>query len=180
MPLTAKQIRSNDQLSKDGLDADAIKDFRATEQRYYAMLVELDDANAKKDYDAATRLEYSIARTEFRLSYQGRNPKEIPIAELREHVGSVESWDGVIQTYARKVSNPATAVRAFCMRCTGGQQAEIRRCQATSCPLWPVRIGKNPFYGKTMPPTMDLPKIELEDDADAALVEDDDNVEAKE
>lgn len=39
------------------------------------------------------------------------------------------------------------AVRAKCVDCCCGQLAEIRRCTAYRCPLWPYRMGSNPFYG---------------------------------
>jgi len=27
-------------------------------------------------------------------------------------------------------------------------QAEARKCTATTCPLWPFRMGRNPFRGR--------------------------------
>ena len=33
------------------------------------------------------------------------------------------------------------AIKAKCLDCSGGIRAEIRRCPATSCPLWPFRMG---------------------------------------
>jgi len=40
------------------------------------------------------------------------------------------------------------AIRAKCIDCCGDSLAEARRCIATGCPLWPMRMGTNPFYGK--------------------------------
>jgi hypothetical protein len=37
------------------------------------------------------------------------------------------------------------AIRAKCVDCSGGSEAEARRCTAQSCALWPYRMGKNPF-----------------------------------
>ena len=34
------------------------------------------------------------------------------------------------------------AIRLKCLDCTCGQQAEVRRCPATNCPLWRYRMGK--------------------------------------
>ncbi|GMV92417.1 MAG: hypothetical protein AMXMBFR82_21950 [Candidatus Hydrogenedentota bacterium] len=34
------------------------------------------------------------------------------------------------------------AIRQKCRECTNSQQAEIRRCQMTDCPLWPWRLGR--------------------------------------
>ncbi len=36
---------------------------------------------------------------------------------------------------------PTKAIRAFCYECTGHQEAEIRKCVSTSCPLWLMRMG---------------------------------------
>jgi hypothetical protein len=44
--------------------------------------------------------------------------------------------------------SPARAIRAKCVDCSGGNLAEVRKCTAVRCPLWPMRMGKNPFYGK--------------------------------
>jgi hypothetical protein len=43
--------------------------------------------------------------------------------------------------------SPLRAIRAKCADCCGGSLAEVRRCTAVTCPLWPMRMGKNPFYG---------------------------------
>ena len=38
-------------------------------------------------------------------------------------------------------------LRAKCVDCCGGNEAEVRRCHITDCDLWPYRLGKNPFSG---------------------------------
>ena len=37
------------------------------------------------------------------------------------------------------------AIRAKCKDCCGGSEAEVRRCGMIDCPLWPFRMGTNPF-----------------------------------
>lgn len=44
--------------------------------------------------------------------------------------------------------SPLKAIRAKCVDCSGGNMAEARKCVAVTCPLWPMRMGRNPFYGK--------------------------------
>ena len=34
------------------------------------------------------------------------------------------------------------AIRLKCLDCCAGQSAEVRKCQATHCPLWRYRMGK--------------------------------------
>jgi hypothetical protein len=33
------------------------------------------------------------------------------------------------------------AIRNTCIDCSGGVRAEVRKCPATKCPLWPFRMG---------------------------------------
>lgn len=48
-----------------------------------------------------------------------------------------------------KDKTPIKAIRAKCIDCCCGQKAEVRKCTATDCPLWPYRMGVNVFHGKT-------------------------------
>lgn len=56
--------------------------------------------------------------------------------------------DHVENKYKEKVRSPLTGVRAFCVKCQGGTISFVRDCAAVSCPLWPFRMGNNPFFGK--------------------------------
>jgi hypothetical protein len=38
---------------------------------------------------------------------------------------------------------PMKAIRAFCLGCAG-RPAEVRKCVAVRCPLWPLRMGRWP------------------------------------
>ena len=39
-------------------------------------------------------------------------------------------------------------IRSKCLDCVGYSEAEVRKCVATDCALWPYRMGKNPFLSK--------------------------------
>ena len=39
------------------------------------------------------------------------------------------------------------AIRALCIECSGDSMSEARKCTAFRCPLWPFRMGTNPFHG---------------------------------
>ena len=39
------------------------------------------------------------------------------------------------------------AIRAYCLDCAG-RPAEVRKCVAVDCALWPFRMGTNPFRKK--------------------------------
>jgi hypothetical protein len=36
---------------------------------------------------------------------------------------------------------PMKAIRAYCLDCAG-RPAEVRKCVAVQCPLWPLRMGR--------------------------------------
>ena len=59
-------------------------------------------------------------------------PGEIPKSELRT-LGHPES--------------PIKAIRAKCRDCVYSD-TEIRKCVQYTCPLWPMRMGRNPFHGR--------------------------------
>jgi hypothetical protein len=37
-------------------------------------------------------------------------------------------------------------IRANCIDCSGGSEAEVRRCAIVGCDFWPYRMGSNPFH----------------------------------
>jgi hypothetical protein len=43
-----------------------------------------------------------------------------------------------------KALRPLKAIRAKCLDCSGGSQAEVRLCEIQDCPLYPYRMGHNP------------------------------------
>jgi hypothetical protein len=45
--------------------------------------------------------------------------------------------------------NPMRAIRDKCLDCCCGSASEVRKCVATDCPLWPFRLGTNPFRQKS-------------------------------
>ena len=66
----------------------------------------------------------------------GRLPGSISLDDLRA-LGHPES--------------PIKAIRAKCLDCSGHNDAEVRKCVAIGCALWPFRMGRSPFYGKGAP-----------------------------
>jgi hypothetical protein len=43
-----------------------------------------------------------------------------------------------------KEITPIKAIRTKCIDCQGGSPLSVRRCEATDCPLFKFRLGKNP------------------------------------
>lgn len=44
-----------------------------------------------------------------------------------------------------EITNPVKAIRAFCLECSNGSTAEVKDCPVFRCPLYPFRMGKNPY-----------------------------------
>jgi len=42
------------------------------------------------------------------------------------------------------------AIRQNCVECCMGNQAEVRRCRVVTCPMWPYRMGTNPFVKREL------------------------------
>ena len=47
-----------------------------------------------------------------------------------------------------RAQNPLKAIREKCLDCCCGNAAEVRKCVAVDCALWPFRMGMNPFRKK--------------------------------
>ncbi len=44
-----------------------------------------------------------------------------------------------------EITNPVKAIRAFCLECSNGATSEVKNCPVYKCPLFPFRMGKNPY-----------------------------------
>jgi hypothetical protein len=47
-----------------------------------------------------------------------------------------------------RAQKPLKAIREKCIDCCCGNVAEVRKCVAFDCNLWPFRMGTNPFRKK--------------------------------
>jgi hypothetical protein len=84
-----------------------------------------------------------------------------PLAHLKPHLAEREPSEGGLEVGRDPRSVPETdwqraglplrtlaeAARAKCLDCCGGQLREVRFCLALTCPLWPFRMGTDPFRG---------------------------------
>jgi hypothetical protein len=90
--------------------------------------------------------------------YCTTDPKDIPLDDL-VLIALHSASDHLSTKYSAKVKSPVTAIRAMCYWCQGEDIGGVRNCTNMVCPLFPFRMGKNPFYGKLA-------------DADVAITED--------
>lgn len=68
------------------------------------------------------------------------------VAEPATAGSSRTDYDRIIATYKEKATTPKNAIRAACVTCMGGMIAEVARCTSEGCPLYPFRMGKNPYH----------------------------------
>jgi hypothetical protein len=73
----------------------------------------------------------------YRLIYEGeligKRPAEVPLEIL---------------SLKFRAQNPLKAIREKCLDCCCGNAAEVRKCTAADCALWPFRMSTNPFRKK--------------------------------
>ncbi len=55
--------------------------------------------------------------------------------------------DGRIGFKGKKIKSPIKAIRAFCKECVETSK-DIEECTGWTCPLFPFRFGRNPYYGE--------------------------------
>lgn len=48
------------------------------------------------------------------------------------------------------IRNPLRAIRAKCLDCSCYNEAEVRTCAKTGCPLYPFRMARNPYRIRVM------------------------------
>lgn len=41
-------------------------------------------------------------------------------------------------------------IRANCIECAAGSEAEVRRCRMVACAMWPYRMGTNPHQRREL------------------------------
>jgi len=41
--------------------------------------------------------------------------------------------------------SPTRSIRLKCLDCCCGDASEVRKCVMYDCPLWPFRMGRNPY-----------------------------------
>ncbi len=62
---------------------------------------------------------------------QGRDPRRMSVEDL--------------QACGLERQSRGDAIRAKCLDCCSGAPSEVRRCGDIACPLWPFRMGTDPW-----------------------------------
>jgi hypothetical protein len=77
-----------------------------------------------------------VATIEGETAEIGRDPRQMSEAEL--------------VALGHRKRPLLAAIRQWCVDCSGGSEAEVRRCRCVACPLWPYRMNANPFHRLTL------------------------------
>ena len=59
-------------------------------------------------------------------------------------ISTIDSKEELNQA-VKENTNVLRAIRLKCLDCSCFQLGEVRDCLITTCPLYPFRLGKNPF-----------------------------------
>ena len=59
-------------------------------------------------------------------------------------INTIDSKEELNQA-VKENTNVLRAIRLKCLDCSCFQLGEVRDCPVTTCPLYPFRLGKNPF-----------------------------------
>ena len=70
---------------------------------------------------------------------------EEPAYEVLPEESVQDAQDRIEKKYRARATSPLRAIRAFCVLCMGAQPKEVAKCTATTCVLYPMRLGTNPY-----------------------------------
>lgn len=127
------------------LDDDHI--FDKPQNRFEELSNQAYTAYASAAFKDKLRLRYDFRKKLIRAIYVYTEPKEIPGEDLKI-MAEYTSDDYKELRYFLRAHSPVTAIRAYCMNCQSHSIASVRNCTNGICPLYPFRMGSNPFYGK--------------------------------
>ncbi len=82
----------------------------------------------------------------------GAREKKPQSSASRSTIRAAPSRSGgtVIGLAGHKPMSPVEAIRRKCLDCSGQQLAEVKLCEAVTCPLWPFRAGRHPYTRKCL------------------------------
>jgi hypothetical protein len=112
--------------------------------------------------------------------FAGDDPKTVPNDIIKHALAHPPTRYNVFtHMEARKrIKNPNSAIRAHCLECQGNDTVGVRQCPSFNCPLWPFRMGGNPFFGRLVNSTGEEESNESQAEIDA-LEEENERLEAE-
>jgi hypothetical protein len=98
----------------------------------------------------------------------------IHIVAAPANTNTNQSSDSPTEAQIRPTPAPShlRVIRAKCVDCCAGQPGEVRKCVATTCPLWPYRMGTDPFTNRKGNPATQRPGAAHANGSDPASIDD--------
>lgn len=91
----------------------------------------------------------NIAKDHPRINSKRTSQSDNPLLEYQDGhlVGKNPLTADVflMQEAGHREMSPYKIMRQKCLDCVGFQASEVRKCVCTDCPLFPYRMGKDPF-----------------------------------
>ena len=84
-----------------------------------------------------TRMRTANKSVQTDLESEFSDPRRVRrFAQVMEHY---PSRMGLFRKVYRGKASPRQCIKAFCLECNGWEEAAIRGCTATACPIWGLR-----------------------------------------
>jgi len=117
------------------------------------MLKEMELARTGKhpdglDADDVEFMEPELLTACIRATYEDEDPYNVPIKDMKHALRYPVEGSEVPPKYLERINGPTNAIRAKCSWCMGGNMSLVSGCATVNCPLWPFRMGTNPFYAR--------------------------------
>jgi len=74
-----------------------------------------------------------------------RSPSTTAPQAAQDQTGTVDRQTGLQLEALGHRPEPVLRARAKCLDCSGGSAAEVADCVLRTCPLFPFRLGRNPW-----------------------------------
>lgn len=79
------------------------------------------------------------------LLFRGNLPKGVERLPSGETQGILPKNAAICQEIGHTKRSLTKVIRAKCLDCAH-DPSEVRKCVSVTCPLWPYRMGANPFH----------------------------------
>jgi len=76
--------------------------------------------------------------------YQSASPSDTPFDDLVTMARTMNDETTLERAYRNRIKGRLSAIRAWCVLSQGSAK-RVRSCENVTCPLYPFRMGTNPF-----------------------------------
>jgi hypothetical protein len=158
------------------LSVESAEDRIMFEKELESLYEKLDSAKGIESIKLSER----VSIIEKCLEWQGADPRILKKQELRQVITSPTYSSQTEDASRKRIKNPKTAIRAYCLWCMGGESISVKNCESLNCPLWSFREGNDPFRGYDIPKLLDTDLMNEEDEELDSLFEEEEDTDDSE